>query len=461
MRVDIDGLTFDRYEFLIAGSGLAAYALARRLSAAGRRALIFESGPSEFYADLHARFTGMYGRGHFDGSYWPTHWIRALGGSSAAWAGWVVPLSERNLRDWPIGRADLDPYLDYAMELLRRPRAAAHYTAPFIDGFTFRPVSIGAVLNLAFEPELLESMPGVDIAVGTTVCAVRPAADRRSIIGVSLHVTGQGVRDVALQPGQSVILAAGGMGNPQILLNSTDGESAAVGNETDQVGRYLMEHPTYHNCGRLVASADLRLPATPASFGDGIEAIEPDEAGYAALGGRHDVSLELSPSAISESDPVETFVAERLGEGAHAFAVTAKSDMLPDPENRVRIAEGRDPAGMLRLRAMCHVDAGAFRAVDRCLELLNDSLLASGRGRVRVLNRALVREVEGGGHTMGTTRMGTDPRTSVVDADCRVHGYRNLFVAGSSVFTTGGYANPTLNLMALAARLGDHLSGQA
>jgi choline dehydrogenase-like flavoprotein len=63
----------------------------------------------------------------------------------------------------------------------------------------------------------------------------------------------------------------------------------------------------------------------------------------------------------------------------------------------------------------------------------------------------------GGYHHMGTTRMGDDPSRSVVDRDCRVHGYDNLSIAGSSVFPTSGWANPTLTLMALAHRLGKHL----
>ena len=58
---------------------------------------------------------------------------------------------------------------------------------------------------------------------------------------------------------------------------------------------------------------------------------------------------------------------------------------------------------------------------------------------------------------MGTTRMHDDPRHGVVDADCRVHGLANLWIAGSSVFPTCGYANPTLTLVALAHRLGDRL----
>jgi len=63
----------------------------------------------------------------------------------------------------------------------------------------------------------------------------------------------------------------------------------------------------------------------------------------------------------------------------------------------------------------------------------------------------------GGKHHMGTTRMHDDPRQGVVDSDCRVQGVSNLYVAGSSVFPTGGYANPTLTIVALALRLAEHL----
>ena len=61
-------------------------------------------------------------------------------------------------------------------------------------------------------------------------------------------------------------------------------------------------------------------------------------------------------------------------------------------------------------------------------------------------------------HHMGTTRMHVDPKRGVVDADCKMHGVENLYVAGSSVFPTGGNANPTLTIVALAYRLCDHLN---
>jgi choline dehydrogenase-like flavoprotein len=64
----------------------------------------------------------------------------------------------------------------------------------------------------------------------------------------------------------------------------------------------------------------------------------------------------------------------------------------------------------------------------------------------------------GGAHHMGTTRMHEDPRRGVVDANCRMHGLDNLFLAGSSVFPTGGYANPTLTIVAMSIRLADQPS---
>jgi choline dehydrogenase-like flavoprotein len=120
----------------------------------------------------------------------------------------------------------------------------------------------------------------------------------------------------------------------------------------------------------------------------------------------------------------------------------------------------RDRAGLFRPGMRCVLDARDFLNAEVTLRLLGERLIASQKGRLRVDNDRIYFSPRGGGHTMGTTRMGDNPSTSVVDRHCRVHGYANLFVAGSSVFPTGGYANPTLTIVALALRLGERLAGQ-
>jgi choline dehydrogenase-like flavoprotein len=92
-------------------------------------------------------------------------------------------------------------------------------------------------------------------------------------------------------------------------------------------------------------------------------------------------------------------------------------------------------------------------------ESLDAALRRQGLGRVEGLlgDEHPPRALRGEWHQMGTTRMATDPRQGVVDADCRVHGLSNLYVAGASVFPTVGYANPTLTIVALSYRLAAHL----
>ena len=68
--------------------------------------------------------------------------------------------------------------------------------------------------------------------------------------------------------------------------------------------------------------------------------------------------------------------------------------------------------------------------------------------------------MEGGKHHMGTTRMHIDPKQGVVDPNGRIHAMANLYIAGSSVFPTSGYANPTFTIVALALRLADHLKAR-
>ena len=211
-----------------------------------------------------------------------------------------------------------------------------------------------------------------------------------------------------------------------------------------------------YDCARLVVSAEMMVPPISDSFGGSIPALVPNDTAFEQFGGL-DTSFGLTPGALKLDDGVERYVIESLGGSALAFNVTCRSEMRPDARNRVQLAEGTDPAGLPRLRASCVIESDALRTVDDYLRYMGASLASEGQGRLRIDNEAIYSRVTGGGHTMGTTRMGNDSKTSVVDKDCRVHGYRNLYIAGSSVFTSGGYANPTLTIVALAARLSDHL----
>jgi choline dehydrogenase-like flavoprotein len=133
-------------------------------------------------------------------------------------------------------------------------------------------------------------------------------------------------------------------------------------------------------------------------------------------------------------------------------------EQTPDPENRVQLSSTQDrfgqPHAELALRLAEEEREGHVRSVRIAADAvgLNGARLAK---QMRLMFDAGLFSFFW--HHMGTTRMHDDPSEGVVDSDCRVHGVSNLFVAGSSVFPTGGNSAPTLTIVALALRLADHI----
>lgn len=140
-------------------------------------------------------------------------------------------------------------------------------------------------------------------------------------------------------------------------------------------------------------------------------------------------------------------------------------EQSPHPLNRVSLGPRRDALGCAELELHWHWQQEDIEQTLKAQSLFARALEGAGLGRVERVLQAdgsphLERPV-GSHHLMGTTRMHADPRQGVVDVNCKVHGVDNLYIAGSSVFPTGGYANPTLTLVALALRLADRLKAQS
>lgn len=155
------------------------------------------------------------------------------------------------------------------------------------------------------------------------------------------------------------------------------------------------------------------------------------------------------------------FIANR----AHRYALFYHAEQAPNPESRVTLASARDALGLPRLKIDLRygeLDARSVVAshatIDRHLRDAEIGRLDYTVGASERAASALAQATDGY-HQIGTTRMAADPARGVVDADCRVHGAVNLFIASSSVFPTSGQANPTLLVAAFSARLAAHLHG--
>ncbi|MEY4653463.1 MAG: hypothetical protein RI884_2044 [Pseudomonadota bacterium] len=150
-----------------------------------------------------------------------------------------------------------------------------------------------------------------------------------------------------------------------------------------------------------------------------------------------------------------------LANTTNRFSLEVQGEQRPHPDSRVTLSTQRDALGLRRLRIDWRYQPEDITSLRRTLDLIAAEVARSGTGHLQVdtatLEEDLLRYGAYGGHHIGTTRMGNDPRTSVVDANARVHDADNLYIAGSAVFPTSGQANPTLTLIALSLRLADHL----
>ena len=142
-------------------------------------------------------------------------------------------------------------------------------------------------------------------------------------------------------------------------------------------------------------------------------------------------------------------------EPVRTYQLYLRSEQAPHPDSRVFLDQKRDALGMRRVALDWRLSDESVRSIARSMELVAAAIAKARLGRVYSFPHAHDEprdgawpDFTGGHHHMGTTRMGYDSRYSVVDSNCRVHGIDNLYVAGSSVFATGGFGNPTLTIVA-------------
>jgi len=147
------------------------------------------------------------------------------------------------------------------------------------------------------------------------------------------------------------------------------------------------------------------------------------------------------------------------------FDVVGYFEQAPNPDSRITLSQERDALDQRKVHVqwkLTDLDMYTYREAGK---LFGQELARVGRGRFEPepwlrANSGVSPNIVGTAHHMGTTRMAEHAADGVVDPQCRVHGVDNLYVAGSSVFPTAGWAFPTFSVIALSMRLADHLNNR-
>ena len=265
--------------------------------------------------------------------------------------------------------------------------------------------------------------------------------------------------------GRVVVLAAAALESTRILLNSPSPQfPQGVGNQEGVLGRYLMDHFTIEGAGGSMPSlrSSKREPVgrpcgfiIPKYVNVGTNRNSAFLRGYRFDG---DGSQELYGHAFLLPEFGDAWRQRVREDIPYYFGIAAQGECLPRKENYVTLdPHKKDAWGIPVLHIVSsygeneHAMAKAMRAdLSAILDEMKLSDITPPSEQLSVFGKNI--------HECGTARMGNDPKTSVVDRNCKVHGVRNLFVSDGAVFVTQGCYEPTLTIMAISARVGEHIA---
>ncbi len=250
---------------------------------------------------------------------------------------------------------------------------------------------------------------------------------------------------------QIVVLAAHAIETPKLLLMS------GLANSSDQVGRNLMDHLSKSTYG---LAPEQLFPFRGPPSTSGIESFRDGEfrtesAGFRVSLNNDGWSRKGSPAAeIVDAVVNKKLIGAELQSAVFSrvtrqVRLSCSVEVAPDPNNRVELSSMTDALKLPQPKITFTPPDYSFRGLAQATKTLANIFQLIGATEV---NLGDDNAYDGAGHIMGTCRMGSDPKQSVVDAQCRTHDHKNLFIVGSSVFSTVGSPNPTLTIAALALR---------
>ena len=300
------------------------------------------------------------------------------------------------------------------------------------------------------------------------------------------------------------IMCFGGIENARMLLTFNEKYDNRLGNQFDNVGRYFMEHPTiraaqfyplknklnkiytgilddslfihgrcklkestqhkYHtNNLRLYFNERSKLELSHGTSSthiitDSLKKHEiPDHFGSHLVNVLKDIDL------ISETYMRKNFNTSFIDDADtfSGYQIISMIEQTPDKNNRITLGNETDSLNIKKINIDYHITKADKKTAWRSLELLAQDPALQAIGRIRLLKQRESRiwgnQLGFSSHHMGTTRMGHNTRDGVVDSNSKVFGTKNFYVAGSSVFPTGGHVPPTLTIIAMTIKLADEL----
>lgn len=473
MIVDFKSVKFNEYEFIIAGSGPASLSFILGLKKkTNKKILIIEAGSFEYDNFSQEQYEGTILNNcnlkELDNSR-----IRAFGGTTMVWGGMCRPLDEHDFNEWPINKNDLDPYLDQAYRFLniQNPIRKDLKINDNINQIDFQWSEPTLRINEVYKEFIIKEKQ-IDILIETAVIKLEGKNEIESV-----HLYNYKTKtNLKIKP-KIFILGCGAVENSRIMLLSQNFSNYKFLDKLD-IGKYYLIHPHFVVAKSLIYMKDIKQIFNLEYLNKDMIFLSPskkfiNKTKIGNIGLRVQINNYSSETkefikdilcvAPNLADKLVSLLDKKIDCANLKFF--SSWEAKPNKENKITLDfENLDMNNNPRAKVYANLYDVDKKSIRLFLENFGKYLIEENLGRLAINEFYFDNDFNwpkggyGGSHEMGGTRMGSDQNNSVVDNNLKVHGVKNFYVLGSSIFPTSGHANPTLTICQLSYRLADYLT---
>ena len=457
-------------DIIIIGAGPAGISTALQLEKRGIKSIIFEAGGLNFDGNSQ-----LFYKGNTIGDEYPdltTSRLRQFGGTSGHWGGNCLELDEYDFTSWPITKDDLKLYKALSYKILNIK--GNFQKKKFNDNLDYFNLNWS---NVRFKTKYFNKIKNSKTISLILNCPI-----------IMMNGENGEVHDVTFFKkklkkikSKYFVLSTGGIENSRLLLWFRENNSNLLDNKLP-IGNYWMDHP-YHTVAEgilfkkefdnfLKKKNLLNYINTNCDYSFYFSPNQNDIQNLNLLNSSVNIGI-YKPKSFDEDNSklkqikclAPRLIRKRLFSenkfNHYEFKINILSAQNPSFENRIELDKEKDPNG-IPIPNLYWKRSEKVRSSSRIIvENFAKFLIEENLGRLAAEDFLFSSKKylhQNGYHHMGGTRMGDDINNSVVNKNLKVHNIKNLFVSGSSVFTTAGHAYPTLTITQLSLRLGNHLT---
>ena len=451
---------------IIVGSGPAGISTALKLEKNGFDSLILESGSADYNFNSQKYLDGdVIGDNYSD---LKISRLKQFGGSSGHWGGNCNTLKEKDFSDWPIKKGDLDIYEREASKILNIKEK--FYNKKFSENLNYFNTEYSNVKFYEKYFEYIKRSKKISLSLDTTF---------HSLEGSNGNVTNLICFKEKFYKLKSkhVVLSCGGIENSRSLLLAKKKNPGLFKYELP-IGKYYMDHPKHDigngiiiykklknfllnqnvynfptlECRNIQLSLSNDIPLKKKILNSGLTIKLKRTTPYTNL---------IRQASCVAPKFIQNIYSSFKEKDVYEFYLSIIQEQFPYRDNRIELGPKLDPQNLQLPLIYWKRTSLLKKSAQTMINEFSDILINENIGRLSINDNILNDsnyDLTLGNHQLGGTRIGKDINDSVVDKNLLVFGFKNLYINGSSVFRTGGFAHPTFTIVQLATRLGEHLT---